>query len=58
MNFSYIAGAFPQNLLKGQTQTTIESLAFLPIPQLGQAAPKDLVTYLMVTAEVGLPDAF
>jgi len=24
---------------------------------LGQAAPEDLVTYLMVTAEVRLPDA-
>jgi len=32
-------------------------LAFLPIPQLGPAAPEDFVTYLMVTAEVGLPDA-
>jgi len=31
-------------------------LVFLPIPQLGQAAPEDLVTNLMVTAEVGLPD--
>jgi len=27
------------------------------IPQLGQAAPEDFVTYLIVTAEVGLPDA-
>jgi len=24
--------------------------------QLGQAAPEDLLAYLMVTAEVGLPD--
>jgi len=38
-------------------QTTMESSAFLPIPQLSQAAPEDLVTYLMVTAEVGLLDA-
>jgi len=40
-----------------QSQTTIESSTFLPFPQLGQAASKDLVTYLMVTAEVGLPNA-
>jgi len=42
---------------KEQSQATIESSTFLPIPQLRQAAPEDLVTYLMVTAEVGLPDA-
>jgi len=35
----------------GQTITTMESLTFLPIPQLGQAAAEDLVTYLIVTAE-------
>jgi len=38
-------------------QTTTESSAFLPIPQLGPAAPEDFVTYIMATAEVGLPDA-
>jgi len=27
------------------------------IPQLGQAVPEDLVTYLIMTAEVGLLDA-
>jgi len=37
--------------------TTIESSAVQLIPQLGQAAPEDLVTYLMVTAEVKLSDA-
>jgi len=35
----------------------IESLTFLSIPQLGKVAPEDLVTYQMVTAGVGLPDA-
>jgi len=40
-----------------QSQTTIKSSTFLPIPQLGQAAPVDKVTYQIVTAEVGLPDA-
>jgi len=46
-------------MLKGtfQSQSTIESSTFLQIPQLGQAAPEDFVTYLMVTAEVGMPDA-
>jgi len=34
------------------SQTTIESSTFLPIPQLGEAALEDLVTYLIVTAEV------
>jgi len=29
--------------------------AFLPIAQLGQVAPDNLVTYLMVTVEVELP---
>jgi len=49
------AGAFPLFY----SQTTIESSKFLLVglPQLGQAAPADLVSYLMVTAEVGLPDA-
>jgi len=39
-----------------QSQTTIESSTFLSVPQLGQAVPEDLVTYmyLMVTAEIGL----
>jgi len=50
------AGAFP-TCQREQSQATIESLAFLPTPQLGQAAPADFVTYLMVTAEEGLPDA-
>jgi len=50
------ARAFPM-CYREQSQTTIESSAFLSIPQLGQAAPEDFVTYLMVTAEVGLPDA-
>jgi len=40
-----------------KSQTTIESSTILSIPQLGQAAPEDFVTYLMVTAELGLPDA-
>jgi len=37
----------------------IESSAFLSILSLlvGQAEPEDFVIYLMVTAEVGLPDA-
>jgi len=39
------------------SQTTIKSSTFQSIPKLGQAAPEDLVAYLMVTAEVGLPDA-
>jgi len=39
-----------------QNQTTTESSAFPPFPQLGLAAPEDLVTYLMVTAEAWLPD--
>jgi len=47
------AGAFPM----WKSQTTTEPSTFVSIPQLGQAAPEDLVTYLMVTAEVGLPDA-
>jgi len=42
---------------KKQSQTTIESLAFRPIPQVGKTAPEDLVTYLMLRIEVGLPNA-
>jgi len=49
--------AFAWGFLKCDAQTTIESSTFLSISQLGQAAPEDLVLYLMVTAEVGLPDA-
>jgi len=42
---------------KEPSQTTIKSSTLLPIPQLRQAAPEDLVTSLMVTVEIGLPDA-
>jgi len=38
-------------------KATTESSTFLPIPQLGHNAPEDKVTYVMMTAEVGLPDA-
>jgi len=56
MSFRHIAGAFLSYLNK-KSETTIESLAFLPIPQLNQAAPEDPVTYVMMTGEVGLPNA-
>jgi len=56
MSFRHITGAFPP-CYRGQSQTTIESLAFLPIPQLRQAAPEELVTYLLVTADATQPDA-
>jgi len=49
MSFRHLQGHF--------IHTTIESSEFLPIPQLGPAAPEGFVTYQMVTAEVGLPDA-
>jgi len=42
MSFRHIADAFPP-CKKGQSQSTIESSAFLPKLQLGQAAPEDLV---------------
>jgi len=47
MSFKAFAGAFPMC----QSQTTIEPSTFLSIPQLCQAAPEDLVTYLLVTSE-------
>jgi len=54
MSFWHIAGAFaPSN--RGQFQTPIESSEFLPLHQLGQAASEDLLTYLIMTAELGLP---
>jgi len=49
MSFRYLQGHF--------FQTTIDSSVFLAIPQLVPAAPEDFVSYLMVTADVGLPDA-
>jgi len=33
------------------------SSPFLPIPLLGQTAPEDKISYLMATANVGIPDA-
>jgi len=50
MSFRYIAGAVPPC---GPLQTTLDSSAFLPIPQLDQAAHEDLVTYPIVTAGSG-----
>jgi len=49
MSFRYLQGHF--------FQTTTEPSTFLTIPQLGPAAREDLVANLMVTAEVGPPDA-
>jgi len=56
MSFRHLQGDF-LCVKRINPKTNIDSSEFLPIHQLGQAIPENFVTYLMVTAEVGLPDA-